>query len=91
MGKPIEDPLANQCGNCAFWDKIPNHPQGNVGECCGIPPTPVVRGMKPKQFGRPGETDIHIELVRPMMASNARPCALHKKTIMQMIGGKLDS
>lgn len=86
MGNGIDDPLADQCGNCIFWDKVPNHPAGNVGECVGVPPTPVVLGARPKQFGRPGETELQVELIRPVMATNARPCALHKRGLIPLFG-----
>ena len=94
MGQPIEDPLANQCGNCAFWDHVPRHPAGNAGECCGVPPTPVLVAMKQRTIGM--GVDLVCENIRPIMAANARPCALHKRVqavILKAAGpvSKLDS
>lgn len=77
MNKPqgITDPLAPQCGNCAFWDNSVR--RDGAGECCGVPPTPVILGMKQAQFST--AVDMHLENIRPVMAANARPCALHKR------------
>lgn len=79
MGKAIDDPLAEQCGNCKFWDPIPNHPQA-AGECIGCPPTPVVISAQPAKFGT--GVQYHTEMFRPMMAPNARPCSLHKRALV---------
>lgn len=75
MGQPVTDPTADQCGNCKFWDAIPNHPS-SAGECLGVPSTPCIVGAQPRRFG-PG-VDYNIEMMRPIMAGNARPCSLHK-------------
>jgi hypothetical protein len=77
MAQPITDLLANQCGNCSFWEHIPRHPAGNAGECCGVAPTPILVAMKPRAIGM--GVDMQFENVRPIMAANARPCAHHKR------------
>ena len=79
MGSPIDDPMANQCGNCKFWDVIQNHPQ-RAGECLGVPPTPCIIGAQPAKFGQ--GVQYHTEMMRPMMAANARPCSLHQRTLV---------
>lgn len=91
MGKPIEDPLAPQCGNCVFWDQDGRPDQ--AGECTGVPPTPALLGAKPRQFG--AGVDFQIEMFRPIMAHNARPCALHQRKPVFELGrlgpAKLDA
>lgn len=77
MGKPIDDPLSDQCGNCAHHDTTGR--TDGAGECCGVPSTPILIGSRPRQFG-PG-ADLQLEMVRPIMAGNARPCALHKRRV----------
>ncbi len=79
MGAPIEDLLANQCGNCKFWDPVPNHPQ-HAGECVGVPPTPCIVGAQPAKFGH--GVQYQMEMMRPMMAPNARPCSLHQRALV---------
>jgi hypothetical protein len=79
MGNPIEDPLALQCGNCKFWDAT-GRPPGTGGECTGAPPTACIIGGQPRKFG-PG-VDFQVEMMRPIMASNARPCSLHQRTMV---------
>lgn len=75
MAGAVTDPLAPQCGNCKFWDRIPNHPAGSVGECLGLPPTPCIVGAQPARIGN--GVQYATEMMRPMMASAARPCSLH--------------
>lgn len=75
MATPIDDPLAPQCGNCRWWDKS-GRPD-NAGECTGVPSTPAVIGARPRQFGT--GMDFQLEMFRPIMAHNARPCALHAR------------
>ena len=86
MGKPITDPLADQCGNCKFWDRQPDRKDGG-GECCGVPPTPVIMGMRENNFA-PGRVDIQMDNMRPVMAPNARPCSLHQRLPSVILGGK---
>lgn len=75
MGKPIEDPLAPQCGNCSHGEPS-GRPDRSV-ECCGAPPTVVMLGAQPRKFG--AGVEFQIEMLRPIMAHNARPCALHQR------------
>ena len=82
--KGITDPLADQCGNCAYWDKSDRR-DGN-GECCGTPPTPILLGARENRFGQ--GVDFQMDNMRPVLAPNARPCALHKRIVPTMIGQK---
>jgi len=72
MIDPIQKPVKS-CGGCAFGDPLKTAPIAQPAvECCGVPPTPVVIGMK-QGFTGP---EAVIELLRPRMAMNARACAL---------------
>lgn len=82
MTQPITDPLADQCGNCVFWDSTGR--RDGVGECTGAPPTPIMVAAKPRAVGMGME--YQLEMVRPIMAPNARPCAVHKRTLVRLIG-----
>lgn len=85
MAKAVKDPLARQCGNCSHWDSQGQDARGTrVGECCGVPPTPIPVGANQALAG--GRVSIHFELVRPMMASNARPCGFHKPVAIPELG-----
>lgn len=76
MGNPVEDPLAPQCGNCMFWDTV-GRPANSGGECRGAPPTACIIGAQPRKFGN--GVDFQVEMMRPIMAHNARPCSLHQR------------
>jgi hypothetical protein len=82
MPQITDDPLAAQCGNCKFWDNIGRRDNG--GECFGGPPGVVLLGMRPRAIGV--GHDMQVEFVRPILASNARPCSLHQRNIIRMIG-----
>lgn len=60
------------CGNCTYSDPIKGPIAHPSVECFGVPPTPVVIGMK-QGLGGP---EAAIELLRPRLQANARACAL---------------
>lgn len=86
MGQPVADPLAPQCGNCSFWEHVPKHPAGNAGECCGVPPTPILVAIQQRNIGM--GMNMQFENVRPIMAANARPCAHHRKIETLILSAK---
>lgn len=61
--------VKKSCGNCEHTKRI----DLQVVECFGVPPTPCITGA---QQGALGRMNLTVELMRPRMAVNEKPCAL---------------
>ncbi len=62
------------CDTCKWGEP---EKDGSIA-CFGVPPTPVLIGAKPDNFGR---VQMAVELLRPKLKKGTRACRLHESKI----------